>query len=104
MQCLLQLLGYEVAVAHDGPSALRLALQFRPDVMLIDIRLPLMDGYQLAQELRAGGELPGLHFIALTGCGQESDHQRSRDAGFVGHLVKPVYMETVDQLLQALAV
>jgi CheY-like chemotaxis protein len=76
-------------VAHDGPSALRKAASFRPDIALLDIGLPVMDGYELARHLRAALPRAPL-FIALTGYGQQHDRQRSLDAGFVDHLVKPV--------------
>lgn len=83
--------GHEVLVANDGPSALAVAEAFGPDVALLDIGLPSMDGYELARRLRS---LPGIgadvRFVALTGFGQEDDRRRSAEAGFVAHLVKPV--------------
>jgi signal transduction histidine kinase len=85
----LKLRGYLVRMAHDAPSALEAAREFRPKVALLDIGLPVMDGYELAARLR---KLPGLadvRFIAVTGYGQESDRARSRAAGFHAHLVKP---------------
>jgi CheY-like chemotaxis protein len=81
--------GHEVAVAHDGPSALATARTFEPEVALLDIGLPVMDGYELARHLRTA--LPSAPLlIAITGYGQQHDHQRSLDAGFADHLVKPV--------------
>jgi signal transduction histidine kinase len=85
--------GHTVCVAFDGPSALRMADEFRPDAALLDIGLPLMDGYELAGRLRA--QLGGIHLIALTGYGEAADRERSRGAGFSAHLVKPVEMDTV---------
>jgi CheY-like chemotaxis protein len=81
--------GHEVVVAHDAPGALAAADRFAPDVALLDIGLPVMDGYELARRLR-GVRAPSPAFVALTGYGQEHDRQRSRDAGFAEHLVKPV--------------
>lgn len=94
----LQLLGCQTALAHDGPEALRVAAEFQPDAALLDIGLPVMDGYELAQRLRAqfGEELK---LIAITGYGQESDRQRSRAAGCQEHLTKPVDLEKLAQLL-----
>ena len=88
--------GHETRVAHDAPAALRLAAEFSPDVAFLDLGLPVMDGYELAAHLR---ELPGLanlRLIALTGYGQESDRRRSSDAGFHGHLVKPVDIDAIE--------
>lgn len=82
--------GYRVAVAHDAPEALALALQFFPDVAVLDIGLPVMDGYELAERLRQQLAGRALYLIALTGYGQDSDGRRSRSAGFSHHLVKPV--------------
>lgn len=82
--------GYEVMTARDAPSALRLAPRFHPNVAVLDIGLPAMDGYELAQHLREelGDETPRM--IAMTGYGQEADRERARQAGFAVHLVKPV--------------
>ena len=91
--------GYDTRVAHDAPVALRMAAEFRPDVALLDIGLPVMDGYELAVRLR---ELPDLHnvrLIALTGYGQESDRRKSREAGFLRHLVKPVDLVILEAVL-----
>jgi signal transduction histidine kinase len=89
-------LGYEVATAHDGPAALSVARTFRPNICLIDIGLPVMDGYELARRLRASQELPeGARIIALTGYGREGDRRRSSEAGFDAHLVKPVSLDVL---------
>src|SRR5690606_8789575 len=87
---LLRCEGYEVRAALDGPTALQLAASFRPEVAVLDIGLPAMDGYELAQHLREhlGDEAPKL--IAMTGYGQSEDRERARQAGFAVHLVKPV--------------
>jgi PAS domain S-box-containing protein len=90
-------IGHGVRVAADGPTALEVAADFQPDVALLDIGLPVMDGYEVARRLRA---LPGCaqtRLIALTGYGQESDHDRSRRAGFEDHLVKPVDLDMIER-------
>jgi CheY-like chemotaxis protein len=91
--------GHETQIANDPSRALRLADTFRPQVAILDIGLPVMDGYMLAQELRAhlGGDAPIL--IALTGYGHDQDKRRSGEAGFALHLVKPI---DIEKLLKAL--
>jgi PAS domain S-box-containing protein len=84
-------LGYEVREARDGPEAVRAAAEFLPDVAIVDIGLPVMDGYEVARSLR--GSRPDIRLIALSGYGQDSDQARSRDAGFERHLVKPLALE-----------
>ncbi|MFO7178581.1 MAG: PAS domain S-box protein [Pseudomonadota bacterium] len=86
---LLRAEGHEVLVAHDGPSALAEARAFRPAVALLDIGLPVMDGYELARKLVDTLPTPP-RLVALTGYGQEHDRLRSLDAGFAAHLIKPV--------------
>ncbi|MDQ3170365.1 MAG: ATP-binding protein [Acidobacteriota bacterium] len=88
--------GYETRTAHDPPAAIRTAAEFLPDVALLDIGLPVMDGYELARHLRAIPGLAEVKLIALTGYGQASDHQRTRDAGFKHHLVKPVDFDALE--------
>src|SRR5262249_51796038 len=95
----LRRLGHTIAVAHDGAAALRLAKTFMPEVALLDIGLPVMDGYELARRLR---EVPGLEripLVAITGSGPQADRGRSREAGFDAHLVKPVDPARFKQLL-----
>jgi two-component system CheB/CheR fusion protein len=99
MAILLELSGHEVRTAEDGPSALRVAEEFRPDVILLDIGLPGMDGYQVAQRIRANPALHSIRLIALTGWGQDSDRERSQNAGFDLHLVKPVDPVVLSQIL-----
>jgi signal transduction histidine kinase len=96
---LLRLSGNEVVTAHDGPTALALASGFRPELALLDIGLPGMDGYELARRLRELPGLTGLRLAALTGYGSDEDRRRSRTAGFNLHLVKPVEMEALQALL-----
>jgi CheY-like chemotaxis protein len=89
-------LGYEVDIAYDGPTALARAASFGPDVCLLDLGLPEMDGFEVARRLRA---VPGisraLRIVALTGYGQDADRRRTRDAGFNAHVVKPVDINTL---------
>ncbi len=96
----LEACGYRVQIAHNGPDALDGLQSFRPDAALLDIGLPVMDGYELAQRLRA--RIPAIKLIALTGYGQANDRARSRDAGFDAHLVKPVMIERVTEVLRDL--
>ncbi len=98
----LEALGYVVRVAHDGPSALRAAAAFAPELALLDIGLPVMDGYEVAERLRQEPGLANILLVAITGYGQESDRQRSRAAGFHAHLVKPVGMSQLKQVLETL--
>lgn len=82
--------GCELRVVHDGPAAIEAADAWHPDVALLDIGLPVMDGYELGRRLSSQSGLENLRLIALTGYGQQQDHQRSAEAGFHAHLVKPV--------------
>ena len=82
--------GHEVRVAFDGPQALALVEGFTPDVALLDIGLPVMDGYELARRLGALPHLQGTVMFAITGYGQMIDRKRSEEAGFAAHIVKPV--------------
>ena len=87
---LLSLSGHEVRSAKDGLQALHAAAEFRPEVVLLDIGLPLMDGYEVARRLRQMPESSGALLVALTGYGQQGDRERGRDAGFDRHMLKPV--------------
>jgi len=90
LDVLLRSLGHETCVAHDGVKALRMAAEFRPDVVLLDIGMPGLDGYEVARRLNALKKERRFRIVAVTWWGQESDRQRSREAGFDLHLVKPV--------------
>jgi signal transduction histidine kinase/response regulator RpfG family c-di-GMP phosphodiesterase len=94
-----QLLGYEVRVAPDGPTALELVREYCPDTALLDLGLPVMDGYELARRLRAQPGLAGIKLIAATGYGQESDRARTAQAGFDLHFVKPLDLQLLTQAL-----
>jgi CheY-like chemotaxis protein len=99
LELLLQLWGHEVQSALNGPEALALAVEFRPEIILLDIGLPGMSGYEVARQLR---QLPGFRdvfIVAVTGYGQESDRLNSQEAGFGHHLVKPVQPEVLQELI-----
>jgi two-component system CheB/CheR fusion protein len=96
---LLEHLGHETSVVCDGIAALKKAVDFRPDIVLLDIAMPGIDGYEVARRLRALRQERPLRIVAVTGFGQEADRQKSRAAGFDVHLVKPV---EVNDLVQAL--
>jgi len=99
LAALLALNGHEVHRAQDGAAALQAAMRHRPEVIFLDIGMPQMDGYEVARRIRAHEWGKELLLIAVTGWGQESDRQRSFAAGFDFHLVKPVDLEKLNQLL-----
>jgi CheY-like chemotaxis protein len=95
-------IGYDVAVAHDAPSALERAREFDPEVALLDIGLPVVDGYELAEHLRLQSNgTRTLALIAVTGYGQEADRIRSDRAGFERHLVKPIDLHQLAVTLES---
>jgi len=96
---ILELGGHDVRVAHDGRAALSVAQTFRPDTVFLDIGMPHLNGYEVAQALRQEPWGSEMYLIALTGWGQESDRQRAIDAGFDRHLTKPVDTVVLEALL-----
>jgi CheY-like chemotaxis protein/two-component sensor histidine kinase len=96
---LLRLLGHDVQVAFDGPGAIELARAYRPEIVLLDIGLPGMDGYQVVKQLRQEGCCRDSLIIAASGYGQVEDRRRSQEAGFDHHLVKPVDYDALMSLL-----
>src|SRR5690606_15126870 len=86
---LLEKLGHEVVAAHDGQAALTAAKASRPDLILLDIGLPVMDGYEVARRLCAMPEFQNTRIVALTGYGTDEDRRRSAEAGFDDHVTKP---------------
>jgi len=96
---LLQVLGTEVEIANDGASALERLATFRPSVVLLDIGMPSMDGYEVARRIRSNTEFREVLLIALTGWGQEQDRRRTAEAGFDHHLVKPAAIDEIVALL-----
>jgi PAS domain S-box-containing protein len=100
MAMLQELIGHQTRLAHTGPDAIEIAREFLPDVILLDIGLPGMDGYEVAKALRDMPALAHSLLIALTGYGSEEDRQRSRDAGFAAHLAKPADQERLQRLIR----
>jgi PAS domain S-box-containing protein len=100
---LLEILGHTTRVAHDGVQGLEAAREFVPDLVFLDIGLPGMSGHEVAREIRRTAALRQVVLIALTGWGSESDQQRSQEAGFDQHLIKPVSLEALEQALAAAA-
>jgi signal transduction histidine kinase/CheY-like chemotaxis protein len=99
LEMLLRLAGHEVQAEGDGPAGLRRALELRPDIMLVDIGLPMMDGYEVARRIRqADGAQP--YLVAITGYGAPEDRQRAIDAGFDAHVVKPVDFDALTEVLR----
>jgi CheY-like chemotaxis protein len=99
---LLGKMGQQVEVQQDALSALESARAAPPDVVISDIAMPNVDGYELARRLRQEPALEGTVLIALTGYGQDSDRQAAKDAGFDHHLVKPVGLEALEEILASL--
>jgi two-component system CheB/CheR fusion protein len=91
---------HEIRVARTGPEALAIAPAYQPDVILLDIGLPGMDGYQVARRLRQDPRFKDTLIIAISGYGSESDRRHSQEAGFNDHLVKPVDLQKLNELLK----
>jgi PAS domain S-box-containing protein len=100
---LLQSAGYEVIVATSALAALKLAKQHVPEIALVDIGMPSMDGYELARRIRSCPELRNVRLVAVTGYGQQEDIKKSRNAGFCEHLIKPLDSELVMKVLRSLS-
>ena len=92
--------GRQTRTVYDGPSVLQAARSFEPDIVLLDIGLPGMSGYDVARQLRAEPGLSRSVLIAVTGWGSEEDRRLSREAGFDEHLTKPVDLGILDPLLR----
>ncbi|MFP5393360.1 MAG: MASE4 domain-containing protein [Gammaproteobacteria bacterium] len=99
MVALLQAVGHQVREAHDGQEGLRQAFDFEPEIVLLDLGMPRLSGFDVARELRARAAQPAPRIIAVTGWGQESDRRLTREAGFDFHLTKPVNHTELDVLL-----
>jgi len=99
---LLKLVGQDVRIVYDGPAALAEAIDFRPELVLLDIGMPGMDGYEVCRRFRRELGLEKTIVVALTGWGQDEDRRRSHDAGFDHHIVKPVEPSALRQLLKEL--
>jgi PAS domain S-box-containing protein len=96
---LLRLSGHVTLIAHDGPSAVEAAREFRPQAVFLDIGLPGLDGFEVARRLRQEPSLEGVTLVALTGYGAEDDRRKAQEAGFDRHFVKPVELEALLCLL-----
>jgi CheY-like chemotaxis protein len=101
---LLRMAGHLVHVSYDGATALAAAAELRPHLVLLDIGLPEMDGYEVARRLRRQDGLRDTLLVALTGYGQEEDIRRSKEAGFDHHFVKPIDPKVLAGLFQSMTV
>ena len=90
MQTLLEVLGHDVRIANRGPDALCIADEVRPDLVLLDLGLPMMDGFEVARELRKHPGGAAIHIIAVSGWGDDKSRERSSEAGCDEHWLKPV--------------
>ena len=99
---MLQLDGNDVRTAPDGAAALEVAASFEPEIVLLDIRMPVMDGYEAARRLRAEPHGKHVVLVALTGWGQHEHRERSRLAGFDAHLTKPLDHDELSRLIASL--
>jgi CheY-like chemotaxis protein len=102
MRVLLKLMGAEVCAAFDGLEALKVAATFRPEAVLLDIGMPKLHGYDTARRFRQEEWGKDIVLVALTGWGREEDRRRAEEAGFDGHLIKPVQVSALRQLLERL--
>src|SRR5512145_707901 len=91
--------GHEIQTAHDGRHALAAVRLWQPEIILLDIGLPGMDGYEVARRLREDPATASVVLVALTGYGQDEDRRRAREAGFDHHLTKPVSLDKLSGLL-----
>jgi CheY-like chemotaxis protein len=99
---MLSIMGHETRTAHDGESAVETAESFLPEVVLLDIGLPKLNGYEVAQRIREQAWGASMFLIAVTGWGQEEDRQRSSEVGLNVHMVKPVEPAALEKLLAEL--
>jgi PAS domain S-box-containing protein len=102
MAVLLRLAGHEVDTAHDGLAALSCAVRSRPEVVLLDIGLPGMNGYDVAKEIRSSAGCDGIRLVAMTGYGQEEDRRHAIEAGFDAHFVKPLSVDDIAEIISQL--
>jgi signal transduction histidine kinase len=93
-------LGHTARIAYDGPGALEVARRFLPEVALVDLGLPVMDGFEVARALKSMSETQNVILAAVTGYGQQHDRERTREAGFEEHLVKPVDLDRLENWLR----
>ena len=96
----MEMYGYEVRTCYDGHSAVEVAHDFHPEVVLLDIGMPMMDGYEVCRQLRKDTELCGTRVVAQTGWGDPETRRRTREAGFDHHLTKPVDLMALKELIE----
>ena len=101
LRAVLESAGHEIHEAEDGPGGVDAALAVRPDLALIDIGLPSLDGYEVARRIRSAPAGHGITLVALTGYSQPRDRQQAQEAGFDAHLVKPVDFAQLGELIAA---
>jgi len=102
MAMMLSMMGHETRTAHDGEAAVTTAEEFRPQVILLDIGLPKLNGYEVAQRIRGQEWGAEMFLVAITGWGQDEDRRRSDDVGMNLHMVKPVEPDALDRVLAEL--
>jgi CheY-like chemotaxis protein len=91
--------GHDIRTAHTGPAALQTALEFGPDLVLLDIGLPGLSGYEVARRFRGHEKLASAMLVAVTGWGSDEDRRRESEAGFDVHLTKPIEMNAIESVL-----
>ena len=101
---ILKMMGHEVRSANDGEAAVALAAEYRPRLVLMDLGMPKVDGYEAARRMRAQSWGAELFLVALTGWGTEEDRRRTQDAGFDSHLVKPIDMGILRKVIAELPI
>lgn len=99
---LLSLFGHDVRAVYDGEAAFRMLHEFRPEIVILDIGLPGVNGYEVARRIRSDPTLDGVKIVAMTGYGQDEDRRRAREAGFDRHLTKPVELRVLKQVMKEL--
>lgn len=100
---MMELIGHDARLAFDGSAGIEAAKEYKPDVVLLDIGLPIINGYEACSIMRKDAMFSNTIFIAQTGWGQEEHRQRSKEAGFDFHLVKPIQLEQLRELLEPIS-
>jgi CheY-like chemotaxis protein len=103
MAMMLSMMGHETRTAHDGEAAVSVAEEFRPHVILLDIGLPKLNGYEVAQQIRQHEWGVSMFLVAVTGWGQDEDRRKAREVGFDSHFTKPLSPAVLEELLVAIA-
>jgi CheY-like chemotaxis protein len=99
---LVQVMGHEAATAHDGMAAIEAVDRFRPDLILLDIGLPKLDGFEVAEQLRARPDGDALFLVAITGWARDEEKQRAKSVGFDEHMTKPVDPNRLETLIRSI--